>query len=290
MAMAIRSKEDADCFQQEINNLCKWAEEWAMMFNQDKCKVMHIGRSNPRNVYFMNGVELSVTEEEKDLGVWTESSLKPSLQCTKAASNANRLLGMILKSFHYRTKQTLIPLYKSLVRPKLEFGVAAWNPWLERDIDCLERVQKRLIRSLSNFRGTSYEEKLEDAGLTTLKERRLRGDLIEAFKTLKGLNNVDKTAWFTIAESEALRPSTRLNTNVEGGREENRPYVLSRERARTDLRNNSFRFRVQRNWNDLPDHVRQAKSTNAFKNAYDSWKQTNNQRNRAVLPQSVTQI
>ena len=73
---------------------------------------------------------------------------------------------MILKSFHYRTKQSLVPLYKSLIRPKLEFAVAAWNPWLEKDIQCLEKVQRRLIRSLSNVREATYEEKLKDAGLT----------------------------------------------------------------------------------------------------------------------------
>ena len=116
---------------------------------------MHVGRNNPRNKYYMNGVELSVTEEERDLGVWTDST-------------------------------SLVPLYKSLVRPKMEFAVAAWNPWYDKDIACLEKVQRRLIRSLSNFRGTTYEEKLKDAGLTTLKERCKRGDMIEAFKTLSG--------------------------------------------------------------------------------------------------------
>ena len=75
---------------------------------------------------------------------------------------------MILKTFHYRTKQSLIPLYKSLVRPKMEFGVAAWSPRYERDIKCLEKVQKRLIQSLSNVRGVTNEERPEDAGLTTL--------------------------------------------------------------------------------------------------------------------------
>ena len=112
-----------------------------MEFNQDKCKIMHIGRNNPRNKYYMNGVELSVTEEERDLVVWTDSTLKPGLQCSKAATNSNRLLGMILKSFHYRTKQSLVPLYKTLVRPKMEFAVAAWNPWFDKDIACLENVQ-----------------------------------------------------------------------------------------------------------------------------------------------------
>ena len=61
---------------------------------------MHVGQSNPRYKYFINGVELNVTEEEWDLGVWMESTLKPTLQCTKAASNANRVLGITLKTFH----------------------------------------------------------------------------------------------------------------------------------------------------------------------------------------------
>ena len=283
LAMLIKSRQDADRFQEEINNLYKWAQDWAMEFNIEKCKVMHVGRSNPGYKYNMNGVELGVTEEERDLGVWMESSLKPSLQCTKAASNANRILGLILKSFHYRTKQSLIPLYKSLVRPKMEFGVAAWSPYYERDIERLEKVQKRLIRSLSNVRGETYEEKLDDAGLTTLKERRRRGDMIEAFKTLTGINNVERASWFQIAENDNQRPSTRTNTTVEGGKAENRPSVLVRERAKTDVRNNCFRLRAGRAWNELPDNVRQAKSTNAFKSAYDIWYRTNNTpRNRAV--------
>ena len=115
-----------------------------MEFNLAKCKVMHLGRSNPKTVYTMNGVALSETDEEKDLGVWVNSALKPSTQCEVAAKSANQMLGLIAKSFHYRTKSTLIPLYKTLVRPKLEFSAAAWSPWLEKDVDCLEKVQCRL--------------------------------------------------------------------------------------------------------------------------------------------------
>ena len=152
MAKLIKSMLDSIQFQADIDRLCKWVADWAMEFNAEKCKIMHIGRNNPRNKYYMNGVELSVTEVERDLAVWTDSTLKPSLQCSKAATNANRLLGMILKSFHYRTKQSLVPLYKSLVRPKMEFAVAAWNPFYDKDIACLEKVQRRLIRSLQRPR------------------------------------------------------------------------------------------------------------------------------------------
>ena len=161
-----------------------------MQFNMSKCKVMHVGKKNPKLQYTMNGAVLDTVEEEKDLGVWMRNDLSPSLQCTKAAKAANVALGMLLRSFHYRSKSTLVPLYKTFVRSRMEHAVAAWSPWLKRDEDELEKVQKRLVRALSDVRGDNYEEKLRQAGLTTLKRRRERGDLIETYKVLSGVYDV----------------------------------------------------------------------------------------------------
>ena len=272
MARIIRNLTDAGLFQADIDCLAKWAETWAMVFNQAKCKVMHLGRSNPRAIYTMNGVAISETHKERDLRIWVDSSLKPSTQCEVAAKNANQVLGLITKSFHYRTKSTLIPLFKSLVRPKLEFSAAAWSPWLEKDIECLEKVQRRLIRILSNVRGSTYEEKLKDAGLTLLKDRRERGDLIEAYKTINGFNNVDKSSWFEIADPVQSRQNTRSTSAIDDDGEEVNRSSLLRERARTDLRNQSYRFRTARSWSLVPDAIRNSKTVNGFKNAYDAWK------------------
>ena len=142
--------------------------------------------------------KLEKVEEEKDLGVWTNGAMKPSTQCERAAKSLNRVLGMMLREFHYRTKGTLVPLYKTFVRPILKFGAAAWCPWTAKDKETLEVVQKRLIRAITNSRGDTYEERVKAAGLTTLKERRARGDVIEAFKTLKRFNKVKKEEWFDI--------------------------------------------------------------------------------------------
>ena len=212
------------------------------------------------------------TEEERDLGVWLDSTLKPGLQCQTAAMNANRTLGLILRTFHYRTKETLVPLFKSLVRPKLEFAVASWNPWLTKDIDCLEKVQRRMIKSLSNVRGSTYEERLMDVGLTSLAERRQRGDMMETYKSLNGVSNVKKEDWFNFPDDG--RANTRSNTVIGKDGEERRSIVIERERAKLDVRANSFRIRAAKRWNELPDEVRSAKSLNAFKNAYDSWNET----------------
>ena len=133
-----------------------------------------------------------------------------------------------------------------------------------------------MVRMLSDVKGETYEEKLIDAGLTTLKERRIRGDLIETFKTLKGFNNIEKRAWFAIVEDNQARPNTRANTEVTmEGRQERKLDVLEVQRSRLEIRRNFFTVRVVKQWNELPESVKSSRSINAFKNAYDSWKKKN---------------
>ena len=74
-------------------------------------------------------------------------------------------------------------LYKSFVRPHMEFAIQVWSPYLKRDIECLERVQRRAAKLVKEFRKLSYEDRLCKLKLTSLVNRRLRGDLIETYKT-----------------------------------------------------------------------------------------------------------
>ena len=217
----------------------------------------------------MNGVELKEESDEKDLGIFVEANMKPSKQCTTAAKSANFALGQIQRAFHYRKKDHLVPLYKTFVRPKLEYASSAWCPWLEKDKKQLEKVQERLVRMISDVKGASYEEKLKDAGLTTLEKRRERGDVIQAFKTIKGFSRVEKDKWFTF-ESESARP-TRSNTRVTEEGEKRRQYVMKTEAARLKTRKNSYRIRVAKEWNKIPEWVKEKESVNSFKNAYDKW-------------------
>ena len=266
----VENEADVAKMQETINNLARWAKKWAMQFNAGKCKIMHFGNHNPRAKYVMDGTELGETTEERDLGIQMVNTMKPSRQCAIAAKSAHFAISQIQRSFHFRKKKDLIPLYKTFVRSKLEFSVAAWNPWNESDTQVLENVQKRLIRLLSDVRGGSYEEKVKDAGLTTLKERRERGDMIEVFKTLRNKNNIDASRWFSVLGEEA-RP-LRSNTLVGEEGETRRENVLEMERCNLEVRKNFFVVRAAKKWNELPDEVKNAPSTNSFKNAYDSWK------------------
>ena len=155
----------------------------------------------------------------------------------------------------------------------MEHAVAAWSPWLKRDEDELEKVQKRLVRALSDVSGDSYEEKLRQAGLTTLKRRRERGDLIEAYKVLSGVYKVDRDAWFKRAIQPTVR-ETRSSVTIEDGVTTRNAEVLYKPAANNDTRNNFFTIRVIRRWNELPEAVKTQKSVNGFKTALDKWLET----------------
>ena len=134
-----------------------------MLFNTDKCKLMNLGNRNP-----------CVILEEKDLGVLITKDLKISAQCSRAVKTENRVLGMIRRTFTCKDEQTIMQLYKSLVRPHLEYCVQAWRPYLTQDIEMLEKVQRCATKMVYGFNDLTYEQRLRRLGITTLETRTLR--------------------------------------------------------------------------------------------------------------------
>ena len=91
----------------------------------------------------------------------------------------------------------IIPLYKAIVRPHLEYCIQAWNQYLRKDVDnVLEKIQRRPTKLIPGLRDPTYEERLNECGLTTLETRRLKGDQIEVFKILNGYENIDYNIFF----------------------------------------------------------------------------------------------
>jgi hypothetical protein len=92
---------DFNNVQHDIDKLVQWSDEWLLSFNSNKCKVMHVGIKNPHYTYKMGGNNLESVNEEKDLGVIVTDTLSFSKYICKAAAKANRVLGMIKKTFSY---------------------------------------------------------------------------------------------------------------------------------------------------------------------------------------------
>ena len=75
------------------------------------------------------------------------------------------------------------------MRPRLECVVQAWCPNLRKDIDLLERVQRRATKLIEGLKDKPYSERLIDTGLVSLEKCRIRGDLIQVFKILMSENH-----------------------------------------------------------------------------------------------------
>ena len=149
----------------------------------------------------------------------------------------------------------MLPLYKSLVRPHLDYCIPVWRPHLKKDIALLENVQKRATKLMEGFKNLSYPERLRQLHLTTLETRFLRADLIEVFKIFKGFDRVDPNAFFT------------LNDRVSRGHD----LKLYKNQATLDIRKYSFSQRVVNEWNRLPSCVVDSNSVNSFKGGLDRY-------------------
>ena len=253
----IRSQEDVAALQGTLLNLERWAEQWCMSFNVKKCKVMHVGKNNTKQAYTMGGQILAATAEERDIGVQITENLKPAAQCSKAARTATVVLGQIAHAFHYRDKNTFMRLYKQYVRPHLEFASQAWNPWHQKDIDILEKVQQKAVGMVGGLKGRTYEDRLKELGLQSLVERRREADMTMVFKVISDKISVNKGAWFKLAGHTAQQ-LTRAAAD---------PLRLLKPRARLDVREKFFNVRVIDQWNALPQGVRTAPTVARFRTA-----------------------
>lgn len=261
LANLARNSDDQKQMQKAIDDLVIWSKKWGMAFNKDKCKVMHCGSNNPRYNYTMENQTLSSTDEEKDIGVIINKNMKPSKQCENAANKAKAVLNQISRTFHYRDRCVFKKLYITYVRPHLEFSVPSWSPTLIQDINILESIQIKAVNMISGLRGNSYNEKLRELEMQSLETRRRRFDLIQVYKIMNNLVNVNSSQWFQKVSDTNIR-NTRQTADL---------LALVIPRTKTSNRQSFFSIRAAEYWNSLPSDIRNAANLSQFKNKLDDY-------------------
>jgi hypothetical protein len=254
-AKIVKDAADAAALQETLELLCRWADRWGMSFNEKKCKVMHVGRTNPNFDYFMNGVKLTVVEEEKDVGITVHKSLKPAKHCERIAAAATGVLKQVSRNFHYRDRNIFLKLYTQYVRPHVEFATPAWSPWLMSDIKTIEKVQEKAVGMISGLAGESYEEKCKELEIETLQERRKINDMTQVYKLVSNKDKIERVRLFNHVQAGRTRMAAD-------------PLNIRSEHARSDVRRNFFSQRIISEWNKIPSAIKTSSSVKVFKERY----------------------
>ena len=262
VSMIYLREEECISLQDDLYALEDWAEKWQLRFHPSKCKTMHIGKPPGSHTYTMHAagkkIPLADVEEEKDLGVVIDSQLEFRKHVATTVSKAKKLAYLVTRNFKHLDSKSFCTLYKAFVRPVVEYASPVWSPQHRQEIERLESIQRQMTKRVRAVRKLPYTERLRELGLPTLQYRRERADMVQVYKVMHGIDDIDPRALFTLDTSAKTRGHTKK---------------ITKEHCKTTKRQSTFKFRVVNNWNSLPEEVVSAKSLNVFKSGLnEAWK------------------
>ena len=196
---------DIEDLQLDNDDLNDWSGKWLLKFNVGKCCTLHYGYNNPNHTYQMyeNGIQKEIVNSDtvKDLGITFDTELKFRKHINDCINKGNRITGLIRRSFLHINCKSFSKLFKTLIRPILEYRNIIWSPRFKKDIEAIERVQKRATKLVHNVRNMSYSDRLKALKLPSLTYRRFRADMIQVYELMHNLEDIPFTRFFELNEN-----------------------------------------------------------------------------------------
>ncbi|KHN81359.1 putative RNA-directed DNA polymerase from transposon X-element [Toxocara canis] len=246
---------DYNVLRPDMISLEQWSQLWQLDISPEKCFVLHLNFSTECPLHLC-GFDLPAKEVMKDLGVYVSSDLNWHNHCVEVSRRAAQVANYILRAVQYSSVESYRKAFVAYCRPILEYCTQVWSPSVKRDIEMIERVQRRFTKMAFRkaFRGPfqpNYEQRLRIFDLKPLWYRRTQFDLHLCFKIVKGFSGIPFKSIFSFAKFASR----------------SRFHLLQIERKTTSRIDvlNSFAFRVVPIWNSLPCDVVMAGNLSCFK-------------------------
>ena len=267
---SISSIADLQHLQEDLNSVVKWTAENNMMLHERKfeylnhstgqCKLLkELPFTSELYQYITpSGIVISPANSVRDLGVKITPELSWSPYIDDMVSSANRMSSWILSVFSSRDKTSMLTLYKSLVRSRLEFSCPLWTPNKMEDIIKLEQVQRNLPSKIAGYSDLHYWDRLTALKLMSLQRRRERYCILHLHKVLH--NTVTSDLDITTYYSERRGLLVNIPSILKGTKSKHQSLYYS-----------SFTVLAPRLWNSLPKFIRGEDRFESFKSKLTSY-------------------
>ena len=264
ISAAIRSMVDKINLQEDLNNVISWADLNNMSLHQAKFEVINYKLNHTSSLrelplsaenylyQLSDGRSIDPSHTVRDLGVLLSSDGSWSAQIARVVSEARRVAGWTLGAFKSRSPRVMMTLYKSLVRPHLDYCCTLWSPTKIGDISRVEDIQRAFTRKIGGLRGLNYWQRLQTLGLLSLQRRRERYTMILVWKVYNG--EMPNTTNMSFIDSHRSGPRAVVPK-----------YSYEAQRANLTLFEGSFAVKGAQLWNTLPQHVKESPTLFQFK-------------------------
>lgn len=220
-----------------------------MKMSVPKLLLLHLGRRNPRFDYFIDGHLITSPDFVRDLGIKIDCNLSFKTHLRDIIGRAVVRASVVRRSFRYSDILFRLQMYKTFVRPMLEYSNCVWSPHFQTDVVAIENVQRKFSKYLPGLFNLSYDERLRQLNLFQLSDRRLISDVVMLFKIIKGLCHLSMSD-FNLAFCSYGR-GHYLKLNVLG--------------SASDCRRYSFICRTISVWNALHESTINCSTVHCFK-------------------------
>jgi hypothetical protein len=245
-------EQEMEKLQMSIDNVSKWCTAWELPINISKCAVLHYGKRNIANTYYINGKAIPHTNEIRDLGVIQYNNSKYKAHIQNMSKKARKITGLLLRTFQSRNPKVLLPIYKTLIRPLVEYGTPIWNPYNKRDVKEIEHVQRFFTKRISGLSRLDYNSRLIRLDLPTLEIRRKYFDILMCHKLLHKLVHSKCSEHLKVKRSATRGHQFKL---------------VGQMSVATATRRWFFTERIVNTWNQLPAEIANITDHARFKSA-----------------------